>query len=217
MAKSIIQTSDGGYITAGYSGSRNGDISDPRWGEDYWIVKLDNTGNTEWQKSLGGTNSETARSILQTSDGGYIVAGHSTSIDGDVSGKHRQVYPDYWIVKLDETGNIEWQKSLGGTGSDAANSILQTLDGGYMVAGSSQSNDGDVSGSHGDSDYWIVKLDETGNIEWQKSLGGKDLDNAQSIIQTSDGGYMAAGWSTSNDGDVSSNYGRFDFWIVKLY
>jgi len=145
----------------------------------------------QWQKCLGGTASDYAMSIKQTTDGGYIVAGYSESNDSDVSGHHGEVgyfaSPDYWIVKTDSAGTIQWQKSLGGTSSDEAWSIQQTADGGYIVAGHSFSNDADVSAHHGtsdDADYWIVKLDHAGAIQWQKSLGGTYGDKATSIQQT---------------------------------
>ncbi|MCK9236452.1 MAG: hypothetical protein M0P09_09100, partial [Acholeplasmataceae bacterium] len=107
---------------------------------------------------------------------------------------------------------IEWQKSLGGTGEDVATSIQQTSDGGYIVAGYSYSNDGDISNSYGNADYWVVKLDNAGTIQWEKSLGGSSEDWVGPIKQTSDGGYIVAGHSSSNDGDVSQNYGGNDYW-----
>ena len=168
----------------------------------------------EWQKSLGGTNDENAYSIQQTADGGYIAAGYSKSSNGDVTGNHG--FYDYWVVKLDGAGNIQWQKCLGGTSYDQAFSIQQTADGGYVVAGWSYSNDGDVTGNHGGDDYWVVKLDTAGIIQWQKSLGGTNDDYAQSIQQTADWGYVIAGGSGSNDGDVTGNHGGADYWIVKL-
>src|SRR5258707_778654 len=106
---------------------------------------------------------------------------------------------------------IQWQKCLGGTGSEGSvNSIQQTSDGGYIVAGSSNSNDGDVTGNHGGYDYWIVKLSNTGTIQWQKSLGGASGEFSYSIQQTSDGGYIIAGSSSSNSGDVTVNHGLMD-------
>jgi uncharacterized repeat protein (TIGR01451 family) len=183
-------------------------------GYDYWVVKLDVTGNITWQKSLGGSGSDKAQSIQQTVDGGYIVAGYSNSNDGDLTGNNGSY--DYWVVKLDVTGNISWQKSLGGSGTDKAQSIQQTTDGGYIVAGFSNSNDGDVTGNNGSYDYWVVKIDASGNITWQKSLGGTWYDKAYSIQQTTDGGYIVAGESACNDGDVTVNNGWYDYWLVKL-
>src|SRR5690606_6373975 len=122
---------------------------------------------------------------------------------------------DVWVVKMDAAGNIEWQKCLGGTGDDQAQAIQQTNDGGYIVAGVTSSNDGDVTGNHtwtnsggtyNSRDCWIVKLNNIGEIEWQKCLGGKNGDSANAVQQTNDGGYIVAGESASDDGDVLGNY-----------
>jgi hypothetical protein len=131
---------------------------------------------------------------------------------------------DYWVVKLDGGGSIQWQKCLGGTHLDEAYSVQQTVGGGYVVAGRTRSNDGDVTGNHDITssyyDCWIVKLDNSGNTEWQKCLGGTDLDGAYSVQQTSDAGYIVAGYSASNDGDVTGHHDTTvnysDCWIVKL-
>lgn len=214
-AYSVEQTSDGGYIIAGSSNSNNGNVTGNHGSYDYWIVKLDNAGDIQWQKSFGGTDEDNAYSAKQTSDGGYIVAGRSRSVDGDVTGNHGNF--DYWVLKLNSSGNIQWQKSFGGSGLDEAHSVQQTSDGGYAVTGFSWSNNGDLTGNHGNSaDYWIVKLNNSGNIQWQKNLGGNGADYANSAEQTSDGGYVIAGRSISNDGDVSGNHGNYDFWVVKL-
>jgi hypothetical protein len=224
-ANSMAHTSDGGYIVAGYASSNGGIVSGNHGNVDYWVVKIDDTGAIQWQKSYGGTNYDVAFSIIQTKDSGYVVAGSSFSNDGDVTGHHgSNIYPDYWIVKLDDTGIIEWQKSLGGTNNDDATSILQTSDGGYIVAGYSSSNDGDVVGHHVNSmtitnDYWVVKLDGEGVIQWQKSLGGKYEDEATIILPTKDGGYIVGGGAASNDGDVTGHHGStyiFDCWVVKI-
>ncbi|MDC8098345.1 T9SS type A sorting domain-containing protein [Chryseobacterium rhizosphaerae] len=175
--------------------------------------------NIQWQKSLGGSNLEWAKSIKHTTDGGYIVAGHSSSTDGDVTGNHSggQLYmTDYWIVKLNSSGGIQWQKSLGGNSIEEANSIQQTNDGGYIIAGTAASSDGDVTGSHGSFDYWIVKLDSSGNIQWEKTFGGDIVEQAYSIQQTADNGYIIAGYTNSSNGDVTVAYGEEDFWIIKL-
>ena len=214
QASSIKQTSDGGFIVAGKSYSNDGDVSGNHGYSDYWIVKLNSSGDIEWQKSFGGSGRDAASSIQQTSDGGFIVAGDTESNDGDVIGNHG--WYDFWVVKLNSSGRIEWKKCLGGSRADAAYSIQQTIDGGFIVAGYNWSNDGDVSGNHGDLDFWVVKLNSSGYIVWQKCLGGSDDEQASSIKQTSDGGFIVAGNTESNDGDVSGNHGRFDFWVIKL-
>lgn len=268
-AQSIRQTTDGGYIIAGSSNSSDGDISGNHGNYDYWIVKLDSNGNMQWQKSLGGSSMDMAQSIQQTSEGGYIVAGSSSSNDGDVSGNHGG--GDYWIVKLDINGNIQWQKSLGGSSSEQVNSVQQTFDGGYIIAGTTVSTDGDITVSYGNNDFWVVKLDSGGNMQWQKTLGnigdnigyyaqqtfdggyiavgtsfnssnlesglpdywviklsnngtiewdkyfgGGFHDNAITIRQTPEWDYIVAGWTASNNGQVTNHHGNLDYWIIKL-
>jgi len=214
VAESIEQTNDGGFIVAGYTNSTDGDVTVNYGGNDYWIVKLDNLGNLEWEKSFGGSQSENANSIKQTFDGGYIVGGLTISMDGDVT-ESFGVF-DYWVVKLDNQGSMVWQKSFGGSDSDMGTSIQQTADGGFIMAGRSMSTDGDVSVNLGNIDYWVIKIDNLGNLEWEKSYGGTSNDIATSIQQTNDGGYIVAGVSNSSDGDVTGNHGNGDYWVVKL-
>ncbi len=211
IAYSVQQTTDGGYILAGY------DAAGGTGGPNYWIIKLAASGSTQWQRSLGGSGSEIARCIRQTPDGGYIVAGHTNSSNsGDVGANHGNY--DYWVVKLDAGGTVQWQKLLGGAQDELANWVAPTVDNGYIIAGHSlSSNSGDVTATgHGSNDYWMVKLDATGNIQWQRLLGGSGSDQAFSVLQTTDGGYTVAGRSNSTDGDVSNNHGGFDYWVVKL-
>ena len=216
---SIQQTTDGGYVVAGITWSNDGDVSDgyDRGLTDFWVVKLDGSGNKVWDKTYGGSDYDYVESIQQTSDGGYIVAGYTYSNDGDVSDGNNGG-SDYWIVKLDGSGNKVWDKTYGGSSYDYAESIQQTSDGGYIVAGYTSSNDGDISdGNNGGYDYWVVKLDGLGNKVWDKTYGGSYGDYAESIQQTSDGGYILAGYTSSNDGDVSDgNDGGLDYWIIKL-
>jgi hypothetical protein len=170
--------------------------------------------STQWQTSLGGRDDDMAFSVQEAPDGGFVIAGLTESDDGDVSGNHGRI--DFWVVKLSPGGSLRWQKCLGGTGYDEAQSIQPTSDGGYVVAGFSESNDGDVSGNHGSGDFWVAKLSQDGSLEWQKTLGGSGVDVANSIQQASDEGYVVAGRSDSKDGDVSANHGSFDYWVVKL-
>jgi len=221
MAYSVQQTTDGGYIVAGSSNSTDGDVTGNHGSNDYWIVKLNSYGNIMWQKSLGGSGTDNAYSIQQTTDGGYIIAGETRSNNGDVSGNHG-LY-DYWVVKLaPDTVNpttppaIEWQKALGGSDEDIAQSIQQTQDGEYIVAGASKSDNGDVTVNHGGEDFWVVKLASNGDIKWQKSLGGRGDEWAHSVRQTKDGKCIIAGVSTSYNADVTLNHGGNDVWIVKL-
>lgn len=213
-AKSVVQTEDGGYVVAGWAWSTDGDVGDNNGYQDFWIVKLDGDGGLQWERNYGGSDYDAAYSIVQTSDGGYAVAGTSMSDDGDVGGNNGNT--DYWVIKLNSVGALEWERNYGGSGGDYAYSIIQTFDGGYAVAGYSDSNGGDISENFGGEDYWIVKLDNTGNIEWEQSYGGSGWERAYSIIQTSELGYALAGWSESSDGVVSGNNGEDDVWIIKI-
>ncbi|HLG35445.1 MAG TPA: T9SS C-terminal target domain-containing protein, partial [Bacteroidia bacterium] len=159
----------------------------------------------QWQKCLGGTDTDKAYAVQQTTDGGFITVGHSYSNDGNVSGHHATaITADCWIAKITSVGTLQWQKSLGGIADDKAYAVRQTTDGGYIMAGETYSHEGDVSGNHdttwSSSDYWIVKLDSMGAVQWQKCLGGTSLDYAECIVLTTDGGYMVAGSSSSSDG-----------------
>ncbi|MGL2966571.1 T9SS type A sorting domain-containing protein [Flavobacterium sp. XGLA_31] len=209
------QTTDGGYIIAGTTYSNDGDVTGSHGERDFWVVKTNLTGNLLWQKTFGGSNSDEAHSIKQTSDGGYIVVGSTYSNDGDVTGFHGNAAPDCWIVKLDENGELLWQKALGGSSVDGARCVQQTTDGGYIVVGTSRSIDGDLLGSVDHyMDDWVVKLDSMGNIIWQKKYGGLFTECANSVQQTIDGGYVIAGYSTSNN--FSNGNNANDFWIIKI-
>jgi hypothetical protein len=218
----IHQTSDGGYILTGYtSSSANGDVTAANHGSyDAWVVKMNPAGSIEWNLLLGGSNSDYGFGIQQTGDGGYILIGPTfSSASGDVTGTNHGG-DDIWVVKLNAAGTVAWQRLLGGIYYDYASSILQTSDGGYVLAGGSQSsNDGDVwNSNHGDWDVWVVKLTSSGSMTWQNLLGGSRYEIARSIRQTSDGGYILIGPTFSSaSGDVTgTNHGGQDIWVMKL-
>lgn len=213
-ARSIRQTDDGGYIMGGISYSVDGDILGGHDSGEFWIVKLDSTGEIQWQSLLGGSGGDILSSIQQTSDGGYIAIGTTTSKDGDVFGFDG--FFNIWVVKLNEVGEIQWQKVLGGLVQDTGMDIIQTIDGGYILASYVASNSVFVFGNHGDFDAWIVKLSADGDLEWRKAYGGTGFEAATAIRQTSDGGYVFVGLAQSTNGDVTENKGLADFWIVKL-
>lgn len=205
---------NGGCVVIGFTFSANGDVIGNHGGVDFWILKLTIDGNIQWQKTLGGSSDDYGYSIEQTIDGGYIVAGGTYSIDGDVTGNHGST--DFWVVKLNSTGNIEWQKTLGGSNFDHAFNIKQTRDGGYIVTGSTYSIDGDITANHGAADIWLVKLDSIGNIQWQRTFGGSFHDTPYDVEQTKDNGFVLAGLTQSTDGDIIGSHGGIDTYIVKL-
>jgi hypothetical protein len=223
---SIQQTTDGGYILGGWSGSSiSADKTENCIGVwDYWIVKLDSLGTIQWQNTIGGSNEDELNSIQQTTDGGYILGGWSNSyLSGDKTEDSLGGF-DFWIVKVDALGSIQWQNTIGGSGDDKLNSIRQTADSGYILGGYSASDiSGDKTenciGGNGYPDYWIIKLDSVGAIQWQNTIGGGAYDYLESLQQTTDGGYILGGRSNSSiSGDKTENCFAFsiDYWIVKV-
>ncbi|MEW5677492.1 T9SS type A sorting domain-containing protein [Flavobacterium enshiense] len=216
-AQTVTLTSDNGYIVTGYSQSNDGDVVASYGGpsnDDYWILKLNESGDIQWQKTLGGTGSDSGYETIQTSDGGYIVAGDSESTNGDVTGTHGN--SDIWLAKLNASGNIVWQKAYGGSGSEIVSGIKQTSDNGYVVFGRSTLNNGDITNNHGGYDFWVLKITNNGSIQWQKSYGGSLDEYSLGLTPTLDGGYITAGYTYSNNGDISNNHGGTDCWIIKL-
>ncbi|MEO6166154.1 MAG: MopE-related protein [Chitinophagales bacterium] len=213
----IQLTEDGGYIIAGHATSLGDflDVKGNNGGFDYWIVKVNSKGELEWQKTLGGSVLDLAYSAQQTPDGGYIVFGGVTSSDGNIIGK-TSTDADYWLVKLDANANIMWQKVIGGSKHEEGSSVEITADGGFIISGFTTSNDKDATGNHGADDAYIVKTDALGNIQWSKCYGGSGEDAARGAVQTSDGGYIFAGYTNSEDGDVVGKHDDQDFWVVKL-
>ena len=217
----LQQTRDGGYILTGNSvSSPSADKAENKGVFDFWVIKLNSFGSVEWQKALGGASYEFCNSVQQTKDGGYLIGGASNSdISGDKSENSRGGF-DWWIVKLNSSGNKLWDKTLGGSGDEFLARVVETPDGGYFLGGISTSNiSGDKSeNSRGLNDYWVVKLDKKGNKQWDKTAGGNDNDYVNGVVQTPDGGYALIGGSASNiSGDkTEASRGGFDYWLVKL-
>ena len=187
---SMLQEEDGSFIVFGFVQSKD------KGREDGWIIKLNENGEMVWDKSFGGSQNDEVFSGIKTADGGYAVCGYTESKGAGGC--------DAWIVKLDEDGEVVWDKAFGGIEAEVANSIIQTGDGGYVLAGYTESK------GAGREDAWVIKLDEDGEVVWDKTFGGSDEDVARCIIQTGDGGYVLAGYTESKGA------GRYDAWIVKL-
>jgi len=219
-AYSIIQTSDGGFFMTGFldvtasggAGNDRNQITRHGIGE-FWCHKLDVQGNIEWRKYFGGTNNDRSFDVVQANDGGYVITGFSESDDFDINDANGSY--DYWVIKLNSIGTLVWEKALGGSGIDQSRSIVKTLDNGYLIAGNSFSDDGHISTNLGGSDFWLVKISDDGNIIWSNNYGGSGFDYATSIKSAKDG-FVISGYSQSSDGDLVSNYGGNDYWVLKI-
>ncbi len=222
-AVGVVQSIDGNYVILGSTQSNDGDIVDKTSTDsDYWVLKVTPEGDIVWSKTYGGSSDERATSISATSDGGFIISGHSRSSDGDVSGN--EGFHDYWILKIDAFGNIQWDRNFGFAGSDQAFKVFETRDGGYFATGfldvsasNGQGNDGRNGGYlHGVGEYWAIKMDASGNRIWRRFFGGTNNDRSYDALQTADDGFLLVGASESDDFDITDSKGSYDFWAVRL-
>jgi len=166
----------------------------------------------QWARKYGGSNVDIPYSIKFTNDGGTIVAGYTDSKNGDVSPQPNREYWDLWVIKLDRCGNIQWERSFGGSNYESARDVVQTADGGYVIAGETNSTDGGVvAGFGGTKDIWILKLDRTGTLLWQKRYGGSGLDIANHNHLLNDGTFLLTASSSSHDGKITGNKGPSSF------
>ena len=210
---SVVASDDGGYVVLGSATSTDNGIMS-NGAVDILATKLDGNGTISWQKNYGGQLNDEPRSIEKTNDGGYIFVGSTSSSDGDVS--ENKGGNDAWIVKLNGLGEIEWERTFGGTSNDVATSVIQTIDGGYAIGAYSRSIDGDLTQNKGNTDAWIIKINSEGILTWQKTFGGSGHDYTRDLLENSDGSYILGARTESNDGDVSGNHGQNDLWIVKV-
>lgn len=222
---SAVQTLDNGFFIAGFldvsasGGQGNDDNSDDlgrsasRHGVgEFWGVKLNAQGQTQWRRYFGGSNNDRAYDVVQSSNGDLIMVGSSESDDFDIT--NPQGSYDFWAVKVNSEGDLLWQKNFGGTKIDIGYSIAKTFDNHYLFAGDTRSDDGDVQNFKGNTDYWVVKFDDSANMLWQNTYGGTDFESARSVLQLQSGEILVTGSSRSNDSQVSENFGQNDVWIV---
>ena len=227
-ATGIAKTSDGGFIISGYTASDDGDVSENAGFHDYWIVKINASGDIQWEKSFGFIGQDQAFQIIETSDGGYFATGYldvlasegegndfsNSSVNTNRASLHS--LGDYWGIKMDANGNKIWRRYFGGNHVDQGKDVLQTPDGGFLLIGVSESSDFDISDARGANDFWVIKISADGDKIWEKSFGGSESDFAFSVENTSDGNFIIVGDTRSSDKDISVSLGNADIWAVKF-
>ena len=219
----LLETEDGGFFFAGFldvtssggAGNTNKIFTSPtaHGVGEFWGTLLNPQGEILWQRYFGGTNNDRAYAVARAQDGGFVMAGFSESEDFDIS-QSRGSY-DFWVVKISQEGELVWERSFGGSGIDIAFDIAATSDNAYAIVGHSFSSDTDVTANHGEADIWLIKIDDSGQLLWERNLGGSSFDAAQGIRESSDGGFIISGNSRSNDMDLEINGGENDIWLLK--
>jgi len=215
QGKDVIQTADGGFLLIGISESIDFDISNPRGANDFWVIKVSPDGDIVWEKSFGGSESDFAYSVVNTTDGNFIITGDTRSSDFDISSFKGNA--DVWVVKFNSTnGNIIWEKTLGGSNFESSRGITKLANGNYLISGNSSSEDMDVTSNNGFNDAWSFIIDENGNLEFEKSVGGSNIDFALDALESSDHKLIVVGYTGSNDLDITLNKGGNDLLIYKI-
>ena len=216
----IIQTADGGFAILGFTQSSDEDVTQNNGSKDFWIAKLTTTGTLTWQKSFGFSGSDYGTSLIQTNDNGYLLTGvidvTASGGEGNSRTSQRHAGGDIWAVKLSAVGNFEWSKYFGGSFTDTAFGVEKTADNGFIIVGSSDSDDVDISDNKGSYDFWVLKISSSGTLLWEKSFGGTEIDEARAITSTTDGNFIIVGDTRSSDVNVSNNNGAADLWMLKI-
>ncbi|PWG05843.1 hypothetical protein [Polaribacter aquimarinus] len=216
----IIETTDGGYAILGYSQSIDKNISSAG-SKDFLLIKLTKNGSISWQKTFGFKGSDYGITLIQTKDNGYLITGvlDITASDGQGNSKSANIKHaggDVWVIKLNNSGNLEWSKYFGGSFTDTPFGVVETQDNSYLIAASSDSDDFNISNNKGSYDFWILKIASDGKLIWEKSFGGSEIDEARGIATTNEGDFIIVGDTRSSDKDVTLNNGAADIWMLKI-
>jgi len=260
MALTLLQVKEGGYLIGAVSNSADGDVGSNYGSSDWWIVRVDSNGNIIWESNVGGSLLENPSAAIQIGNE-FIIVGITNSTDGDVGNKTStnfalwvvrmndsgevlwentfadnnlnkgvvDIYAtsnngylvagsaskDVWLVKFDAEFNLTWEKFMGGSGVEYLSRTARTEDG-IILAATTFSTDGDITENFGSGDIWLVEVNEEGEILWEKNYGGSDNDQSGGVVVTTDGGYWVSGSSVSVDGNLTRNRGGLDYWVFRL-
>ena len=220
-ALDIIQTLGGDFIVLGSSESSDLDVSENAGSKDFWLVKLSNNGILLWEKSFGFLGEDYGTTLLETKDGGFLITGvlDVSASNGQGNAKSTIINHaggDYWVLKTNHLGALEWSRYFGGSFTEIPLGIVETDNHNYIIVGSSDSNDFNISNNKGSYDFWMTKIATDGSLLLEKTFGGSEIDEASAITATNDGNFIIVGNTRSADKDVSKNNGAADIWILKV-
>ena len=221
--QSVVEVSGIGYALLGYSMSNDGDASSNEGFHDNWVILIDSKGDIIWEKSYGFSGHDHAYNIIKTKDGNLFFNGFLDVTASRGLGSTKKVgksikhgVGEFWCHKIDLGGNILWRKYFGGTNNDRSYDSVETSDGDFLIVGSSESNDIDISSPKGSYDIWVIKLSSNGDLLWERSYGGSKYETANSIIQSADKKIHILGSTLSNDKNISFQMGSSDFWLLTI-
>lgn len=222
-AMKIINTNDGGFAVIGYSRSNDGDVSFNNGFYDYWLIKLDASGNLQWEKTHGYPGNDQGQSLIQTSDGGYFLTGFLDVSASNGEGNDDRIpreplhgVGEFWGIKTDANGDFQWRRYFGGMDNDRSYGVVETDNGDFLMVGNSESIDFDITNPIGSYDFWAVRINDMGDLIWAKNYGGTDIDIAYGITKSQDGNYFIYGDTRSIDVDVTNAKGNADGWVIKI-
>ena len=220
-ALDIIQTLGGDFIISGSSESSDLDVSENAGSKDFWLVKLSNNGILLWEKSFGFLGEDYGTTLLETKDGGFLITGVLDVSASNGQGNAKSTITnhaggDYWVLKTNNLGALEWSRYFGGSFTEIPLGIVETDNHNYIIVGSSDSNDFNISNNKGSYDFWMTKIATDGSLLLEKTFGGSEIDEASAIIAANDGSFIIVGNTRSADKDVSKNNGAADIWILKV-
>ncbi|MDA9340054.1 hypothetical protein N9Q78_01550 [Polaribacter sp.] len=220
-ATAIVQTLDGGFAVLGFAKSTDIAVSENAGSKDFWLLKLTSNGNLLWEKSFGFSGADYGTDLIETKEGGFLITGvlDVSASDGQGSAKStatKHSGGDYWAIKTDNTGALEWSRFFGGSFTEVPLGVLETDAHNFVIVGSSDSKDFNISNNKGSYDFWIIKISTEGTLLWEKSFGGSEIDEAKAITTTNDGNFIIVGDTRSTDKNVSKNNGAADIWVLKV-
>lgn len=219
-AADLIATKDGGFALFGFSKSSDFDVDENAGAQDFWIIKTTFDGTISWEKTFGFSGADSGNSLIQTADEGFLITGvlDVTASNGQGNSKSTKKHAggDVWVIKLNINGDLVWSSYFGGSFTDTPFGVIETNDHNYIIAASSDSEDFNISNNKGTYDFWLFKVSSNGDLVWEQSFGGSEIDEPRGITSTNDGNFIVVGDTRSADKDVSTNNGGADLWMIKI-